>query len=204
MPLNNGMESLFLVYNNKETELTFPSPVDAADVVLAPYNYVPYVLDRESMTWTQLKGPGHSNPAAEEPPRALTRFGIGSSTNTDIGTFAIDNVLIRDGVFFDRTFPEVPPAGLVGDFDGDNDVDGDDLTRWTQSFGATGADADGDGDSDGNDFLLWQRNVGSAAQLSAIPEPGALALAIAALLVGASQTRRRTLRPCESASWRPR
>jgi hypothetical protein len=195
IPLNNGKESLFLVFNNKATELTFPSPVDALDVVLPAYNYVPYVFDRENMTWTQLKAPGHSNLATEEPARAITRVGIGSSSNGDIGTFAIDNVFIRSGVFFDRTFPAVEPPALVGDFDDDEDVDADDLTLWKTSY-ATNAigDADNDGDSDGEDFLLWQRNVTPAAPVGAVPEPTALALSAFALVAALNGARRRQRR----------
>jgi hypothetical protein len=77
-----------------------------------------------------------------------------------------------------------PP--LAGDFDGDGDVDGDDLTRWETHFGSSGsADADADGDSDGNDFLIWQRHVGqtaSDATIAAVPEPASAALALIAAL----------------------
>ena len=53
-------------------------------------------------------------------------------------------------------------TSLPADFDGDNDVDGDDFLIWQAGyptfFGATHADGDADGDSDvdGNDFLIWQ------------------------------------------------
>jgi hypothetical protein len=44
-------------------------------------------------------------------------------------------------------------------FDGDIDVDSEDLAIWSASYGIdAAADADGDGDSDGMDFLAWQRN----------------------------------------------
>ena len=85
-----------------------------------------------------------------------------------------------------------PPAG---DFNGDGDVDGEDLALWRGDFGKTQAglmaDGDDDGDSDGNDFLIWQRDVGkhatAVAAVSAVPEPAALALAtigLAALSAG--------------------
>ncbi|HEX6961299.1 MAG TPA: PEP-CTERM sorting domain-containing protein, partial [Lacipirellula sp.] len=83
-----------------------------------------------------------------------------------------------------------------GDFDGDGDVDGDDLAQWRGDFGASAlSDADGDGDSDGADFLAWQRQLGSGAALSAaaagVPEPSAtalLTLALAALLAAKRRT----------------
>lgn len=64
-----------------------------------------------------------------------------------------------------------------GDFDGDGDVDGDDLGQWKGDFGQNGdSDADGDGDSDGADFLAWQQNLGMTAATptaAAVPEPSA-------------------------------
>jgi hypothetical protein len=76
-------------------------------------------------------------------------------------------------------------AGIPGDFNNDDVVDGDDLTEWRNSFGGAGADADGDGDSDGADFLAWQQNLGTgavAAAVVAIPEPSSLLLLIVASL----------------------
>jgi autotransporter-associated beta strand protein len=72
-------------------------------------------------------------------------------------------------------------ALLPGDFDGDKDVDGDDLAVWRKNaFDNPGADADFDGDSDGNDFLIWQRQLGktipAAPVAGVVPEPGTLAL----------------------------
>ncbi|MDZ4658739.1 MAG: hypothetical protein SH868_14280 [Bythopirellula sp.] len=65
-------------------------------------------------------------------------------------------------------------------------------------FGAGFAnDGDGDGDVDGRDFLAWQRQFGSSAPLAtsvAVPEPGALVLAVGGLLVGAAACLRRPFR----------
>lgn len=77
--------------------------------------------------------------------------------------------------------------GIAADFDDDDDVDGDDLTIWEGTFGATDAgDADGDGDSDGNDFITWQRQFGltspPAAAAAGVPEPSTAALAMLALV----------------------
>jgi hypothetical protein len=106
------------------------------------------------------------------------------------------------GTFDDVTLPSFTPPGagwhlrydpsavrlLVtysADFDGDGDVDGDDLTVWDASFGINdGADADNDGDSDGADFLAWQRQLHSGAVEAAaggVPEPSAFCLAIVAI-----------------------
>ena len=196
---NNGMESVFLVFNNKATDLTFNSPVDGASVTLAPWNYVPYILDRGTNIFVQLKAPTHSNAEVDEPARTITKFGIGSATNTDIGSFAIDNVLVRSGAVFNRNFPA---PTLVGNFDNSNNtVDGADLTLFRQRFGNTAAplaDADNDGDTDGNDFLLWQRNVGNSIPVvaagGAVPEPSTLVLVALSAAAALSGGRRRAAR----------
>jgi hypothetical protein len=201
LPLNDGSETLFMVYNNKATELTFSSPVDGLDVVLPAYNYVPYVLNRTTNMFSALlqKGISHSNPVTEEPPRDIIKVGIGSSTNNDIGRFAIDNVLIRSGVLFDRSFPTV--GGAPGDFDASGVVDAADLALWQQRFGNTApplADADNDGDTDGADFLIWQQQLGSGAPAtgagSAVPEPASLAVACLAMIATLAATRARRAR----------
>lgn len=85
-----------------------------------------------------------------------------------------------------------------GDFDGDGNVDADDLARWVTGYTTSGSgrangDADADGDVDGNDFLVWQRSVGNAGftaipptegSSTGVPEPaGALLLLSAAVLL---------------------
>lgn len=89
---------------------------------------------------------------------------------------------------------------LTADFDGDGDVDGDDLTMfWKPAFGVTAAaDADGDGDSDGDDFLAWQRQLGlgvpagGQAGAQSIPEPAAGVMA--GFVVAAALAARRSAR----------
>ena len=72
------------------------------------------------------------------------------------------------------TFLEQQPSNIPGDFDGDGDVDADDLSEWQSSFGVNRfGDADGDGDTDGLDLLVWQRNFTGPQAISAlaVPEP---------------------------------
>lgn len=80
-------------------------------------------------------------------------------------------------------------AGLVAtdptDFDGDGDVDGQDLSKWISDYGVNSdSDADDDGDTDGADFLAWQQAYapsGSTVASSTVPEPGAALLLLVAL-----------------------
>ena len=71
---------------------------------------------------------------------------------------------------------------LAGDFQGDGEVDADDLAGWQANFGVNAdSDADNDGDSDGADFLAWQRQLSAAAQgvsANAVPEPATTLLFI--------------------------
>ena len=74
-------------------------------------------------------------------------------------------------------------AGVPGDFNGDQTVDGRDLATWRGAFGvAAGGDGDSDGDSDGADLLVWQRHIDPPAVAAAavVPEPAALVLAATA------------------------
>lgn len=101
---------------------------------------------------------------------------IGSNPEADDprATYLLDNVRL-----------EFEPTGgslLTADFDGDGDVDADDLTTWEGAYGMNAdADADGDGDSDGSDFLVWQQQFGSSSTAAvAVPEPTSLCV----LLIG--------------------
>jgi hypothetical protein len=82
----------------------------------------------------------------------------------------------------------------AADFNGDGDVDRNDLLQWQGDFALNGdSDADGDNDSDGADLLTWQRELTpalAAAAQTAVPEPinAPLILVAAALLI----RRRRT------------
>ncbi len=100
-------------------------------------------------------------------------------------TIYLDSVTHNpDGLIKNLTAPDIP-----GDFDGDGDVDGDDLSAWQGAYNNTAAgDADDDGDTDGSDFLIWQRNFTGAslsATATAVPEPGAISLlGLSLVLVG--------------------
>jgi hypothetical protein len=101
--------------------------------------------------------------------------------------------LYRTDAANDFTIALSPLPELTADFNVDGFINARDLALWRQNFGkATGAslsegDADADGSVDGADFLVWQRQLGSVASAapnqSAVPEPGALLLAVGGSLM---------------------
>ena len=114
-----------------------------------------------------------------------------------------------DEIRVGRTWADVTAESLAataGDFNGDGNVDADDLSIWREyygaSFGATSVagDADNDGDVDGVDFLVWQRNLSSTGtnQSTPTPEPTSAALAIGAVLLGWRASRQAS--PCRSTA----
>lgn len=83
--------------------------------------------------------------------------------------------------------------GFAADFDGDGDVDSDDLTHptlgWEARYGS---------DLNGNDFLIWQQEFGSGVQAlpssaAVVPEPSAIYLVLTALASLAAMLRSKRL-----------
>lgn len=68
----------------------------------------------------------------------------------------------------------------AGDFDGDGDVDRDDLATWSSRYGAGDNELGGRGSSSGRGFLDWQRNYNpqvAPPAIGAAPEPTSWLLA---------------------------
>ena len=71
---------------------------------------------------------------------------------------------------------------LLGDYNGNGEVDAADYTVWADNFGSTtllDADGNGDGMVDAADYTIWADNFGTGAaqaQGLVIPEPGTLGL----------------------------
>ncbi len=70
--------------------------------------------------------------------------------------------------------------GPAGDFDNDQDVDGNDFLTWQRGFGST---------YDAADLADWKANFGMSPSISAVPEPSALALSLIALMGLAARRR---------------
>lgn len=105
--------------------------------------------------------------------------------------FQTSTTQIRYGLNFSISTPD---ASIPGDFNGDLEVDGDDLFVWKGAYGRTpAADATFDNVSDGADFLVWQRNYGmtfATPAAQAVPEPAAAMLALGAFAAFAARRRR--------------
>jgi hypothetical protein len=127
---------------------------------------------------------------------ALTHTNIALWGNADaarnaMGTMSFNSVTFELG-------PLVPR--VAGDFDDDQDIDGNDFLVWQRTLGSRtnlSADANGNGIVDIADLALW-RNASAAQSLGAAsraaPEPSAWLLAlVAAMGMGALRSR---LRPC--------
>jgi hypothetical protein len=157
--MNNGDETIFLVANNKATELTFISPIDnVTQVTLPGFNYIPYVRDNTTDMFGEVKGISAFTAAHQPVFGTFNRFGIGSSTTGDVGTFAIDNVLVMSGVSFDQN---VGPTCILGDTDCNNTVELADFEPIRANFRKQVAGR-GDGDLvrngvvDFDDFHEWK------------------------------------------------
>ncbi|MBA3485048.1 MAG: phosphodiester glycosidase family protein [Pirellulales bacterium] len=95
----------------------------------------------------------------------------GASTAGETLTMFLDTVAYNPFGSLAELVPNYP-----ADFNGDGRVDGEDLTKWREDFGAGAAgDADQDGDVDGADFLQWQQQLGSGVPATVaatqVPEP---------------------------------
>lgn len=86
------------------------------------------------------------------------------------------------------------PVDVPGDFNGDGNVDDDDLNEWKSGFGTT---------YDGADFLDWQRNYGTSS-VAAVPEPSTMVLSVLGLAFLSRRIRLQCLRQSPCRRIRPR
>jgi len=105
--------------------------------------------------------------------------------------------LMEKFTFFDTVLTDAqvlalttaPVGGVGGDFDNDDDVDGNDLLIWQQGFGVGTTHGQGDADRngvvDGSDLTIWRTQFGGPPSTSAtvaIPEPASLLLSGVAVI----------------------
>lgn len=121
---------------------------------------------------------------------ALQRVNAGGAfTDLPVRNFAGGNILDENLVNVTRIRALAIPAG---DYNFDGVVNAADYTIWQNSLGSTtAAEADGNGNGvvDLADYTVWRDSAGGASLAVSIPEPGAIALALAAM-AGASRRRR--------------
>jgi hypothetical protein len=127
-------------------------------------------------TFDVVIGNGHDN---ENSPLTIRLVNL---NNQDINDPIIDLEVDFDDIRLDAS----PLASA--DFDGDGDVDGNDLATWQTAYGVTsGGDASGDGQTNGADFLAWQRQFTGETELVAVsiavPEPDATIMLFIGLLL---------------------
>jgi hypothetical protein len=196
---NNGNESVFIVVNNQDAPLTFTSPITSLDVSIDPFRYITYLRNNDTTTFTEMKGTtamGDQN-GVDPGVGVITRFAIGNSANAKLGGFAFDNVLVMSGATFTQV---IPPQGLPGDVDGDEDVDMDDFAIIQSHFQQTVAtreegDLTFDDFVDFRDFRQWKTNAPAEvlAEWAAlgVPEPSTAVMAGLSLAAGVAARRRR-------------
>jgi hypothetical protein len=106
-----------------------------------------------------------------------------------LGTFYVGYREDLGGDFTNSRPPtyDIAPAAVANDadFDNDGDVDGADFLTWQRNVGGAATpgngNANGDAVIDGADLAVWKAQFGQTPPIAVIPEPGAFALAFAAL-----------------------
>ena len=105
-----------------------------------------------------------------------------------------------EGIVYDALRLEVD---LLADFDGDDDVDGNDFLQWQRRLGIldsaqlSDGDADFDGDVDRDDLAIWLQTYGDLGAAvgtensQAVPEPTSLVVALVGIVMDLLVTRSR-------------
>jgi hypothetical protein len=192
---NNGQETLFMVVNNQDAPITFPHPGDGTEVNMLAWQTATYVHNTATDAWGVVRGVSNFRVENMANFGDFERMSIGSSSSGHQGGFGMDNVLIMEGITFERT---LIPTGTPGDVDGDMDVDMDDFAIIQGHFQQpatmrTEGDLNGDEVVDFRDFRQWKSNFPTPAPggSAAIPEPATVLLAGLAIAGLAAVRRRR-------------
>ncbi|QDS97116.1 CRTAC1 family protein [Adhaeretor mobilis] len=113
-------------------------------------------------------------------------FGLGDETLIDELKIAWPDGTVQ--IINDVTVDQFLDVKTPGDFDGDHQVDLDDLAQWQADYGiGPGSDSNLDGLSNGFDLLAWQQQFGNGVKpptaTQVVPEPS---IAILLLLLAAA------------------
>jgi hypothetical protein len=199
---NNGQETIFMVVNNQDAPTSFTHPGDGSTVNMTAWQRAAYVFNHATETWGVLQAvAGFNRGTADDLVDDwgdFERVSIGTSSSGHQGGFAMDNVLVMEGITFERN---LTPTGRQGDVDGDDDVDMDDFAIIRMNFQKamterTDGDLVNDDVVDFRDFRQWKNNAPAPvlAQWAAlgVPEPSTVMLAGLALAGGIAAKRRRS------------
>jgi hypothetical protein len=111
----------------------------------------------------ELMNEGNLSILARLDPTTLSGYAFYFDTDFNLGVIILENGAAVEDESFD--FDE-----MAGNFDGDDDVDGNDFLIWQQEVGGPGsADADGSGTVDAADLAIWQADFGKV-RLSPLTE----------------------------------
>ena len=205
--LDPGTLSGYILYFDVSgnLQLQILAGIDTIDIgtldFVAPFNASSEVNLEMNIVGDELSGfvwpVGEPKPAEPQVTATDTTFtapgvaGIAFAEDDDgtIGVFRF--VAAQDTPFVDA---------VAGDYDGDDDVDGNDFLVWQQQLGGPGsADGNGSGTVDGADLGIWQTAFSAGGGgVSAVPEPVGLASVFAAVLTAAGAFRKVNRRPTGS------
>ena len=162
---------------------------------MAAWQTATYVYNAATDAWGVVRGVSNFNAANVAEFGDFERMSIGSSSSGNLGGFGMDNVLVMEGITFERAFE---PAGVPGDVDGDMDVDMDDFAiiqgHFQQGFEErTDGDLVNDGIVDFRDFRQWKTNFPTPPPppVGSVPEPASVLLAGLAMAAGVVVRRRK-------------
>jgi hypothetical protein len=178
-PTDSGFPERVFVSDASENEnhwlyLTLSGPSDNTSGI---GTVIYATLDQGSAEERTLRRDANTNAGTFNQSDLPVHFGLGVATEIDqlriVWPDGTEQLLVDIAV--DQYLTVTTP----GDFDGDGDVDADDLAQWQNDFGINGgSDVNLDGNSNGADFLAWQRQLGNGVRavravraVHAVPEP---------------------------------